>query len=160
MSVSKVFGLNLLTVPALITSEANLPFGLSSPLFAGAGLSPYPLSSRFGLSSLSLRGLLSALGALSSREPYSFFTQGSLVPLSLLSPFSPDKTHIHHQLLSLGLSHSATTGVLLSINILFIVLAIGLNNRGIFFVLPLEIALAALFSLLLYFLPRMYGKKM
>ncbi|MFN0215600.1 MAG: glycosyltransferase family 4 protein [Saprospiraceae bacterium] len=71
------------------------------------------------------------------------------------SPFSPDKTHIHHQLLGLGLSHSETTGVLIAVNLLFIALAFGFSRYGLFKVLTLEFALAFFFSLILILLPRL-----
>lgn len=71
------------------------------------------------------------------------------------SPFAPDKTHIHHQLLNLGLSHSTSTGVLLAVNLLFIAVAVGFNNRGFLVVVLSEIGLAFLFSLALFWLPRL-----
>lgn len=40
------------------------------------------------------------------------------------SPFKPDRNHIHHRLLRLGLSHSQTTAILAIINVLFIGLAL------------------------------------
>ena len=43
------------------------------------------------------------------------------------SPFAPDKNHIHHLLLDLGLSHMQTTSLLLVINIGFIIMAIRLQ---------------------------------
>ncbi len=70
------------------------------------------------------------------------------------SPFSPDKTHIHHQLLSLGLSHSGTTCVLIGVNLLFICVAFGFNKSGLFTVLLFEFVLAVVFSLVLFLLPR------
>ncbi len=73
------------------------------------------------------------------------------------SPFSPDKTHIHHQLLGLGLSHSATTGVLLLVNLVFIGIAVGFNSHGLFRVFLYEAALAFFFSLMLFSLPRLRG---
>ena len=71
------------------------------------------------------------------------------------SPFSPDKTHIHHQLLGLGLSHSKTTGVLIAVNLLFIAVAFGFNSLGIFKVLAMEFVLAFLFSIVLFLMPRL-----
>lgn len=46
------------------------------------------------------------------------------------SPFSPDRTHVHHFLLDLGFSHRKITIFCVSLNILFIALAIGLRNFG------------------------------
>lgn len=65
------------------------------------------------------------------------------------SPFKPDRTHIHHQLLNFGFSHSSTTGILLGVNLLFLFLSIGLNHYGFFYVLGIEAALALIFTVLL-----------
>lgn len=46
------------------------------------------------------------------------------------SPFSPDRTHIHHFLLDLGLSHRWVTVTCVSVNIGFIVLAYFLRHLG------------------------------
>lgn len=65
------------------------------------------------------------------------------------SPLSPDRSHIHHLLLDFGLSHMQATGVLVFVNILFIILVIvaqGLGNHG------LMILLIVLASALTYFL--------
>ncbi|MEM7550382.1 MAG: MraY family glycosyltransferase [Bacteroidota bacterium] len=40
-----------------------------------------------------------------------------------VSPFTPDKTHIHHMLLRLGLSHSQTVFLLSIVNLMFILVA-------------------------------------
>lgn len=40
------------------------------------------------------------------------------------SPFSPDKSHVHHAIMRLGMSHSQTTLILGGVQILYIVLAI------------------------------------
>lgn len=39
------------------------------------------------------------------------------------SPFSPDRKHVHHRLLDLGFTHMQATGLLVGINLIFIVLA-------------------------------------
>ena len=44
------------------------------------------------------------------------------------SPFSPDKNHIHHLLLDIGLSHMQATIVLLMFNIGFILLAVNMQQ--------------------------------
>ena len=75
------------------------------------------------------------------------------------SPFAPDKTHIHHQLLGLGLNHSKTTAVLIIVNLLFIGVAFGFNGLGFFTVLALEFALAFLLSLVLFLLPRLKKRR-
>lgn len=71
------------------------------------------------------------------------------------SPFAPDKTHVHHQLLHLGLSHSGTTLVLITVNLIFIGVAFYFNQQGIYEVLLIEVVLAFVFSLLLFLLPRL-----
>jgi UDP-N-acetylmuramyl pentapeptide phosphotransferase/UDP-N-acetylglucosamine-1-phosphate transferase len=44
------------------------------------------------------------------------------------SPFRPDKQHIHHLLLELGLSHTQATGLLTVLSVLFILLSLVLSN--------------------------------
>jgi hypothetical protein len=46
------------------------------------------------------------------------------------SPFSPDRTHVHHFLLDLGFSHRQVTMLCVSTNILLIALAVLLRNLG------------------------------
>lgn len=46
------------------------------------------------------------------------------------SPFVADSNHIHHRLLSLGLSHVQATLVLASVNVVFIVTALSLQSIG------------------------------
>ncbi len=71
------------------------------------------------------------------------------------SPFSPDKTHIHHLLLQTGLDHMQTTRVLVVVNILFILIAFAGHSLGNMMLLFIEIALAlALTGLLLYLVRR------
>lgn len=45
-----------------------------------------------------------------------------------ISPFFPDRNHIHHALLKLGLNHAKATTALLLLNVLSISLSIALNN--------------------------------
>jgi len=70
------------------------------------------------------------------------------------SPFSPDKTHIHHLLLDLNLTHMQATACLVGANVLFILLAIALNNFGMLTVLGVELAVALSLTALLQFLKR------
>ncbi len=58
------------------------------------------------------------------------------------SPFAPDKNHIHHLLLDLGMSHMQATGVLLLVNIGFVVMALNLQNVSslMFIVLSFTVA--------------------
>lgn len=67
------------------------------------------------------------------------------------SPFYPDRTHIHHLLIDLGLTHMQGTAVLVFTNALFIVLAFGLNSIGTLNLLSLILGLATVLTLLLYF---------
>jgi UDP-GlcNAc:undecaprenyl-phosphate/decaprenyl-phosphate GlcNAc-1-phosphate transferase len=65
------------------------------------------------------------------------------------SPFHPDKTHIHHMLLDLGLSHVQATTYLISANISFIVLAVLCSSWGNTPVLLLVLFLAYICSSML-----------
>jgi len=67
------------------------------------------------------------------------------------SPLHPDRTHIHHLMLDLGCSHMQATGILVSVNICFILLVFWLQNLGAFLLLILVLLLATLLSLGLYF---------
>lgn len=66
------------------------------------------------------------------------------------SPFSPDKRHIHHLLLDIGLTHIQATGVLVLVNIFFILLVFCLQNIGTMPLILLVLALAFLLSTLLF----------
>ena len=65
------------------------------------------------------------------------------------SPFSPDKTHIHHLMLDLGMSHSKATAALLAVNVFFIILTVALGDFSTSVVLVVEIALMFAFTFLL-----------
>ncbi|HMS70418.1 MAG: MraY family glycosyltransferase [Saprospiraceae bacterium] len=47
-----------------------------------------------------------------------------------VSPFHPDRNHIHHLLIDSGLSHMQATGVLVVVNILFIFMAFKMQGIG------------------------------
>lgn len=68
------------------------------------------------------------------------------------SPFSPDKTHIHHLLLDLGLSHMQSTAWLVVANVVFIGIAVVLNHYGMVTVLLIELGAAMGLTALLQFL--------
>ncbi|MGI4022303.1 MAG: MraY family glycosyltransferase [Janthinobacterium lividum] len=69
------------------------------------------------------------------------------------SPFKPDRNHIHHRLLLLGLTHLQTTFLLAFINILFISLVLMLNQATCSLLLILfTVILLALNSLVNYLL--------
>jgi len=63
------------------------------------------------------------------------------------SPFEPDKSHIHHALMRLGLRHYQTALVLGVVNILFIVVAVVFQDYGDNILLPVVLVLAILFSM-------------
>ncbi len=67
------------------------------------------------------------------------------------SPFTPDRNHIHHLLLSRGLSHAGVTLTCVSANIAFIVLAYTCRSLGSTYLLLIMLSLAfAIFGLLYY----------
>jgi UDP-GlcNAc:undecaprenyl-phosphate/decaprenyl-phosphate GlcNAc-1-phosphate transferase len=66
------------------------------------------------------------------------------------SPLSPDRSHIHHLLLDFGLTHMQATGVLVFVNILFIVLVIVMQSLGNHVLMLLIIALASTLTHFLY----------
>ncbi len=65
------------------------------------------------------------------------------------SPFSPDKTHLHHILMRLGFSHSGTTLIMIATNIAIICTALALDFLGDNILVPLIIGLCILLSLML-----------
>jgi UDP-N-acetylmuramyl pentapeptide phosphotransferase/UDP-N-acetylglucosamine-1-phosphate transferase len=65
------------------------------------------------------------------------------------SPFSPDKNHIHHRLVSLGLSQLATVIVLAKINLLAIFIAVYFSYLGNNNVLLILIGFGLLFSIII-----------
>ncbi len=67
------------------------------------------------------------------------------------SPFHPDRNHIHHLLLDIGLSHMKATSVLASVNILFIILVYKLQHIGTLQLLLLVLGIAIVLSTLLYY---------
>jgi UDP-N-acetylmuramyl pentapeptide phosphotransferase/UDP-N-acetylglucosamine-1-phosphate transferase len=67
------------------------------------------------------------------------------------SPFTPDRNHIHHLLLSRGLGHAGVTLTCVSANIGFIALAYTCRSLGSTYLLLIMLALAfASFGLLYY----------
>ncbi|HPH86263.1 MAG TPA: MraY family glycosyltransferase [Ferruginibacter sp.] len=68
------------------------------------------------------------------------------------SPFSPDRTHIHHFLLDLGFSHRKTTLTCVGANIVFIGMALGLRNLGTTTVMGILLITAFSFIGVVYFL--------
>lgn len=72
------------------------------------------------------------------------------------SPFSPDRTHIHHLLIDLGLPHLTATTILGSVNLIFILLAFELQAIG---TLELGVLLLLLAMLLVGFLKYLLAQK-
>lgn len=52
------------------------------------------------------------------------------------SPMHPDRTHFHHILLRLGCNHAQSTGVLVTVNVIFVLLALVLKNFSDAIVIP------------------------
>lgn len=67
------------------------------------------------------------------------------------SPFSPDRNHVHHFLLDLGLSHRKVTITCVAVNITFIVLALFLRNLGTTTVLGILLVSAFIFIGIIYY---------
>ena len=67
-----------------------------------------------------------------------------------LSPFQPDKNHIHHLLLRTGLNHIQTTCILLLISLLFIALGIVGRNWNLWLLVIVDFALATVLTLILW----------
>ncbi len=66
------------------------------------------------------------------------------------SPFSPDKRHIHHLLLDVGMSHMQATSILVLVNIFFIILVFTLQGIGTLALILLVLGLAFLLSTILF----------
>lgn len=71
------------------------------------------------------------------------------------SPFQADKNHIHHRMLELGYTHIQTTGIIVALNVLLIVLAFNLTALNIHW----QLVWVLLSGLLLYFLPFALNRK-
>ncbi len=76
------------------------------------------------------------------------------------SPFKADKTHMHHKLLELGLSHIKATAILVFINILFVVLAFLLQDLGIIILMLIVLTLSTFLSYIPFFILRKRHKKL
>jgi UDP-GlcNAc:undecaprenyl-phosphate GlcNAc-1-phosphate transferase len=71
------------------------------------------------------------------------------------SPFTPDRNHVHHLLLDRGLSHTAVTVILTSLNILFILFAFFAKGMGTTWLMLTMVAIAfSGLGLLYYSKPR------
>ena len=64
--------------------------------------------------------------------------------LNFKSPFLADKNHLHHRLLTLGLSHKQATYTIMGMNFLFIVAVFSLKNFGILNVMLFNLIIGGL----------------
>ena len=71
------------------------------------------------------------------------------------SPFKADRSHIHHLLLSLGLSHLHTTIVIAAVNILFIIIAFSFSGSG----MAMLLIIYAITAMILISIPLAIRKK-
>ena len=77
------------------------------------------------------------------------------------SPFQPDKNHVHHRMVSLGLKHVHATMRIMAINILFIAIVFALKDIGNSSLLIIVALLGAFFSWLpSYLLHRKKAKEL
>ena len=67
------------------------------------------------------------------------------------SPFSPDRTHVHHFLLDLGLSHRMVTITCVLVNITFILIAFFMRSLGATIVLGFLLLSAFIFIGIIYY---------
>lgn len=67
------------------------------------------------------------------------------------SPFSPDRTHVHHFLLDLGLSHRMVTITCVLVNISFIAMAFFMRNLGTTTVIGILLLSAFIFIGIIYY---------
>ena len=73
------------------------------------------------------------------------------------SPFTADKNHLHHCLLKLGFNHVQSTLIFALANLFFIVLALLLQNIGIFWLMLIIVSIATILSLYLEHLVKKNG---
>jgi len=67
------------------------------------------------------------------------------------SPFSPDRSHIHHMLIDAGLSHMQGTSILIMVNVIFIIMVVKLQEVGNQVLLMIIVGIAMLLYVMLYF---------
>jgi len=70
------------------------------------------------------------------------------------SPFHPDKTHIHHICLNLGMSHVQATLFLVCVNFLFILFVFFFDHLGNVKLISTVLAIALFLSIILHYLNR------
>ncbi|MBL0145474.1 MAG: undecaprenyl/decaprenyl-phosphate alpha-N-acetylglucosaminyl 1-phosphate transferase [Chitinophagaceae bacterium] len=74
------------------------------------------------------------------------------------SPFSPDRNHVHHFLLDMGLNHKMVTITCVLANIIFIALAYFLSSKGTTIVIFALLAFALVFIGVIYYYGRLKSK--
>jgi len=124
-----VFAIKFLETNKVITSE----YKLESPVIVAVGIIILPLSDMLKVFTLRL--------------------------IKKKSPFYPDKTHIHHILLKLGLTHTKATIVLSLISIFFIVMVLTLHRLGNLYLGIILIGTSAVASTLPNYLLYLKNKK-
>ena len=81
--------------------------------------------------------------------------------LQFKSPFTADKNHLHHRLLTLGFSHLQATYTIVSVNILFLIPLFALQQLGILRLMAVIIIIAGiLFMIPAYFIQKRHLIKM
>ncbi len=65
------------------------------------------------------------------------------------SPFNPDKNHIHHAIMRLGMTHAQTAIILASVNLFFLLVAWLFRHVGDIWMLPGIVLLALILSVIL-----------
>ncbi len=68
------------------------------------------------------------------------------------SPFTPDRNHLHHYLIDLGLPHSIASSILIIVNMILIVIAYLLRDTGIVIILITLVAVGVFLTFLLLWL--------
>ena len=76
-----------------------------------------------------------------------------------LSPFKPDKRHVHHYLLELTGSHRKATTILLTVNVFFIVISFLLQNMRVLELMAVLFILASILTYISYSLLKNRRKK-
>ncbi len=70
------------------------------------------------------------------------------------SPFKPDKNHIHHLFLQAGWNHLQTTGIIVSVSVMFVILAWVGRNWNIWLLLGIDIVLSGVFTGLIAYIAK------
>ena len=157
LMTSTIFGVYFLFTSQLM--YAVMAFGLSGSLLGFLIYNFSPAKIFMGDTGSLLIGLLNAVFVIKfiavASEPGAYFIDSApaigfailMVPLfdtlrvvslrivSRRSPFSPDRNHIHHFLLDLGMTHKMVAIICVLTNLLFIALAYSLKSYGTNFVI-------------------------